>query len=999
MSTSYSVFKQKFRKSIADAIYNEVTSRSAIYYHWFGKENTWTDFLSPFIPSSSTDIPGAPSDNFRYELHVRRDILTAKKVKTADVSYVVPRYDWVYNTVYDMYDDAYETSAPTPANVVGYYGATRLEDARFYVLTSDYNVYKCIDNNNVSPSTIMPSGTSTTVFTTLDGYRWKFLYTMPVSLRNRFLSATYMPVATALKSSFYSNGSINSIIIENGGQGYNPETTTAVITGDGYLEDNPYVISELNIINPGAAYVETPVLTVSSPFPSAVTWSSGLGVPVGSYVKYYNSATTKDNFYYVLSGTKLGTSGPIHTEGTIENGVCQLKYVGTTAKVSAELALGQEYIGTVTISYPGYGYQGTPTPTISVSAPVIKDANWTPSTTMLIDKIIKSGVNYYQVTEAGTSGTVAPTHTTGAAMDNDVEFTFVACDAVIEIEQTKTNAEIDLIITPGIDKVYSTFITNPGTKYTEIPAVTFSGATGATTAEGIIDNLQNNGVGVIRMTNVGSGYVTTPTVTIANAIKTFDSVNDVNGTNDQISYPSHKLVTGDAVTYSNGGGVSLNGLSSGTTTGGSFTPGLKYIIRSLGDTTQNQWNTAAGTSGVTYTVGSIFTAAAIGAGTGTAQRLYYVIRIDNDNIQLATTLANAIDLNAININDGTGTAHTLTLANGIATANAILGTGGEIAGYTIPEGKSGTGYSNVNIQINDSSQNQEWNDLNTGGAVLSANFNVGDVNTLQANVELLAIPGAIEAMKVVNHGSGYGYASLNVLGDGTGATATAVCSGGKIVSVNITNPGRDYTWTDIQITGSPGNDGLASIRAIMSPVGGHGSNAIDELNANSIVFYTSISRDKNQGIEINNDYRKVGLVRNFKKFGENARFTDDSGSGCVLITAQCDIALLQYDMLILKDGYKKYRIVDFAAVEGTDDVQILLSIFNNFTVNEADLLVTDPTNGGTQAPTTVATNIIVSSVTDPTIDVMSGDFLMFSVREPYSPTAEQIITARTVLTV
>lgn len=99
MPSSYSIFKQKFKKTIADAIYQEVTSQTATYYHWFGKENTWTDFLSPFIPSSTTDTPGAPSENFRYELHVRRDLLTAKKIKPSDVSYVVRRIDWTSNTV------------------------------------------------------------------------------------------------------------------------------------------------------------------------------------------------------------------------------------------------------------------------------------------------------------------------------------------------------------------------------------------------------------------------------------------------------------------------------------------------------------------------------------------------------------------------------------------------------------------------------------------------------------------------------------------------------------------------------------------------------------------------------------------------------------------------------------------------------------------------------------------------------------------------------------
>src|SRR6056300_332479 len=263
---SYSVFKAKFKKTIADAIYQEVTSRTARYYHWFGKENSWQDFLSPFIPANPTeDSPGAPSDNFRYDLHVRRDILTAKLVKPSDVSYVVRRIDWISGTVYDDYDDAYDTTTGFGFGPA-YSGATRLEDSNFYVLTSQYNVYKCIWNNNNSPSTVMPTGTTPYVFNTADGYKWKFMYTIPVSLRNRFLSNEYMPVSNSLKAQFYSAGEISNIAIQSGGSGYVSGQTTAVITGDGYQEENPYALQNTFLVGSyGDGYSQTPAITIADP--------------------------------------------------------------------------------------------------------------------------------------------------------------------------------------------------------------------------------------------------------------------------------------------------------------------------------------------------------------------------------------------------------------------------------------------------------------------------------------------------------------------------------------------------------------------------------------------------------------------------------------------------------------------------------------------------------------------------------------------------------------
>jgi hypothetical protein len=916
------MFKQTFKKTIADAVYQEVTSKTAKYYHWFGKENTWEDFLSPFIPSSTSDTPGAPSENFRYELHVRRDILTAKLIKPSDVSYVARRIDWNTGVVYDMYDDAYESTTGYGYGPA-YSGAIRLEDANFYVLTNEYNVYKCIDNNDNSPSTYQPTGTTPDVFETSDGYKWKFMYGIPVSLRNRFLSSAYMPVSTSLKTQFYSSGTISNIAIENGGGNYNPATTSAIITGDGNKEFNPYLISSITTTNGGQGFVSIPNITISAPFLNSIVWSSTGDVPLGSYVSYLNPATLKTNFYYVLSGTKLGTSGPIHTSGTITNGGAQLRYAGTTA--TAECVLSSGVVGLVSLIDGGYGYQDAPT--VTADAPIIKDADWVTLTSVILGRKLKYSGRYYEVTTAGTTGSAGPTHTTGAVANGSAVLTYLGKDAVLTPVIVKTEAEISLVISPGIDSVYSVSVGLTGSKYAEIPTVTIAAPGSGTQAEATA-SISGGRVTLISVTDPGNGYTSTPLVTVSNPKITFNAATSLNDVTDVISYTGHRLVTGDAVVYNNGGGTSIGGITSTNT--------------------------------------------------------YYVIRVDNDSLKLATSAINATNGTYINLTDGIGSAHTLTLTSGNATATAILGTGGEIVGYSIDD--PGIGYTNANIQIVDSSGSGS-------GAVLVADFSVGNVDTLQANVELLAVPGSVEVIKVVDGGIGYGGATATILGDGIGATADVICSGGKVTKVVITNAGSGYTWTDVQITGNTGSSGAVA-RAIMSPSGGHGSNAINELNASSIVFYTSISRDKNQGIEINNDYRKVGLVRNFKQFGSNRTFTDDIGSGCVLITGTFNPALLQYDMLLIKDGYKKYRVVDFT------DTQILLSVFNNFTVNIGDTLVTDPTEGGNiPNPTIVSQNIIITSVSERTIDQFSGDFLFFSVREPYSPTEEQIITVRTVLTI
>jgi hypothetical protein len=71
-----------------------------------------------------------------------------KKINLRDVSLVVPRINWESGTVYDQWDGDYGANFPSNS------GATDVIAANFYVLTSTFNVYKCIFNNKINPSTV-----------------------------------------------------------------------------------------------------------------------------------------------------------------------------------------------------------------------------------------------------------------------------------------------------------------------------------------------------------------------------------------------------------------------------------------------------------------------------------------------------------------------------------------------------------------------------------------------------------------------------------------------------------------------------------------------------------------------------------------------------------------------------------------------------------------------------------------------------------------------------
>jgi hypothetical protein len=64
----------------------------------------------------------------------------------------------------------------------------------------------------------------------------------------------------------------------------------------------------------------------------------------------------------------------------------------------------------------------------------------------------------------------------------------------------------------------------------------------------------------------------------------------------------------------------------------------------------------------------------------------------------------------------------------------------------------------------------------------------------------------VDTISVINPGYGYQFApKIDILGDGTGATATAVLSSGSIKSVTINNAGNNYTSAIATVTPQPGD--------------------------------------------------------------------------------------------------------------------------------------------------------------------------------------------------
>ena len=189
-------------------------------------------FIGNHVPYANESSPNSIVDSSFDEKSVWDNMFAAKKITGNDVELVVPRINWTSGLRYQQYDDKSSLDSILTAN-----GTIQ----PMYVLTSARNVYKCLSNNASANSTIEPTGDYTTAngtISTADGYIWKYMYNLKPS--NRFLTTDWIPAPISTNKLDYNvsstglvDGEITTIIVTNGGTGYQNPTISALSFGTG----------------------------------------------------------------------------------------------------------------------------------------------------------------------------------------------------------------------------------------------------------------------------------------------------------------------------------------------------------------------------------------------------------------------------------------------------------------------------------------------------------------------------------------------------------------------------------------------------------------------------------------------------------------------------------------------------------------------------------------------------------------------------------------------
>ena len=219
------IITEKFRQHNADQFFESFSEDSkSTYYLFVGKATAFTSGTTGGSDSSPPTPSDSPTDT---EFYAWDSMIAAKNIPSSDITYAIPRRNWVNGTVYDMYDDNISSSNTTTS------GASNLYDSSFYFMTSDFRVYKVLDNNDgTAYSGAEPTSESTSPFA-LGGYVLKYMYQVTSSEAAKFLTSDFIPVSNdSTVSAAATDGKIESLKI-TAGSGYTNGTYFAAVFGDG----------------------------------------------------------------------------------------------------------------------------------------------------------------------------------------------------------------------------------------------------------------------------------------------------------------------------------------------------------------------------------------------------------------------------------------------------------------------------------------------------------------------------------------------------------------------------------------------------------------------------------------------------------------------------------------------------------------------------------------------------------------------------------------------
>lgn len=234
-------------------------------------------------------------------------------------------------------------------------------------------------------------------------------------------------------------------------------------------------------------------------------------------------------------------------------------------------------------------------------------------------------------------------------------------------------------------------------------------------------------------------------------------------------------------------------------------------------------------------------------------------------------------------------------------------------------------------------------------------------------------------------------------GGGTGLIARAYTNAGAISKVEVVEPGSGYRFADAitlevrdSISGATHGTG-AEIRAVISPIGGHGKNPVEELGGYYTI--TNVKLDYNETDFITkNDYRITGIVSGVCDFNTTTLSTANTlrATKILVCSGLNSGGSFDEDEEILggTSGAKAIVVESNEPGGAVANIQIVQNSDTGFTAFTAGETITGQVSGATAT---------LGSITNPEIALYQGRIIHVEQRRPLMRDPEQYEDSKIVI--
>ena len=184
-------------------------------YMFIGRPTPWNTNIEVPQPrvSAGDNSPPYPENNWKDFYTIWDQMLAMNRIQPNEVYHMIPRIPYTSGVVYDMYRHDYNEYVRSHSN------AKNLFDALFCVISQNNNVYACLFNNELVPSTVEPLAESDEPFYTSDGYQWIRLYQLDSSFLLDHSTNNFIPVMNS-RVNRAPAGEIYTVVVDARGDDY-----------------------------------------------------------------------------------------------------------------------------------------------------------------------------------------------------------------------------------------------------------------------------------------------------------------------------------------------------------------------------------------------------------------------------------------------------------------------------------------------------------------------------------------------------------------------------------------------------------------------------------------------------------------------------------------------------------------------------------------------------------------------------------------------------------